>query len=312
MFSNIVPGSSFGVGTLWPIFAVRDSFYDHIFYNTPSLSTSEIAKVFHAMILGQYHEGGVLVVWPESRNQEIEYVSYSKTFHKQYQSNENDKDFVDTAVVPGVGSSPLGTAALARQVANIINRPVVGIIAGQGVLDMFSEGWAGWYDLGKYNRLQAFLNTMQLPWGKNSNEHAEKLKEEWDLKSSAGVLDEPDVNTLLNIMLRKMPSMIVGHSKGALVIQRACVLYEEEQKPKPGSLDNVQIVTFGCGIALPPKSCFTRISQFVGTWDLLGIGNTPLEIWGSKKIEKVERKVHSLSRFFPWHMPLPEKIAGVI
>jgi hypothetical protein len=41
------------------------------------------------------------------------------------------EEAIDTVVIPGCGSSPLGAAALGKAVAQILQRPVAAIVAGE-------------------------------------------------------------------------------------------------------------------------------------------------------------------------------------
>lgn len=60
-------------------------------------------------------------------------------------------------VVTGVGSSALGAAAFARNVADGLNQPVVAVVSGYGAADLMAEGAGGWFWFGTLNRMRHFL-----------------------------------------------------------------------------------------------------------------------------------------------------------
>ncbi len=302
MFSSVF---SYGVetGRIAPWMALRNSPFDPVFYGVPSLSREERGEIWRAAASGEYHEGGMLMVWPAADRQPIEYFSLSSALCETYPK-------LDAVAVPGVGSSPLGSAALARQVADVIGRPVAGIIAGQGLADLCSEALGGWFYFGTRNRVLSALRYWRAALGTNADERAMALKKKWNLMSPTGAEDEPDVNTVLNIMLRQGDKLrlLVGHSKGAMVVQNACLYFEREQPPGSNDLGYVHIVTFGCGIALPAGTRFTRVSQYVGSIDILGWVNTPYTMHDDPRLEWVLLRGHNLASWNPIHMPLDEKL----
>ena len=63
-------------------------------------------------------------------------------------------DRIEIVAVAGVGSSALGTAALARNVADHFKRDVAGVITGYGMADVALEGLGGWFYYGGIDRLR--------------------------------------------------------------------------------------------------------------------------------------------------------------
>ena len=56
--------------------------------------------------------------------------------------------------VAGVGSSALGTAALARNFADALNTDVAGIVTGYGLSDVMTEAFGGWFAFGAADRIR--------------------------------------------------------------------------------------------------------------------------------------------------------------
>lgn len=63
-----------------------------------------------------------------------------------------------TVCISGVGSSALGSAALAWDISNAIGASVVAIVPGYGVADCILQGMGGWFGFGLYNALNTKSN----------------------------------------------------------------------------------------------------------------------------------------------------------
>lgn len=284
--------------------SLRNACYDTIFYDTLALTNFEkgqlLAKAF------SYDEGGMLYVYPAADNQPIEYFSLS---HDLVEAHPE----LDTVAIPGVGSSVIGSASVARQVANVVGRPVVGIIAGYGAADMMSEALGGWFNFGARNRARSMIAEWRrrlTPSVAEETVQAEAKsraqEEKYKIKSSVFLVDEPESNTLLNIMLRCEDGLrlLVGHSKGALNIHNVLHAYLKEPDHNLNSplFQNMAIVTLGCGVEVPPE--FENVHQYLGSWDLLGAINTPPEKGPS--MQSIDHKGHNLCSWNLLHMPVEE------
>ncbi len=280
----------------------RNSILDALFYDTPALSAAERLQIVNKPF--DYDEGGMLLVPPKDEASPIEYFDLS---HDLLQKHPD----LDAVAIPGVGSSPLGAAAFARQVADTIKRPVVGIIAGYGVADVMSEALGGWFVFGLRNRAQAAVAELRRKLSPKRPEKAELLSR-YKLKSTALLVDEPESNTLINILLRQRRKLriLAGHSKGALNIQNACNAVVREPGFDPDDYAELRIVTFGCGVALPPA--FSNLCQYVGTLDPLGCLNTPLTMWRNPTLDWIGFRAHNLVSLNPLHMPVAALLADAL
>ena len=280
--------------------SLRNALFDSVFYDTSSLSNEEQSKILSNLF--EYDEGGMLLVYPADQKKAIEYFGKSKELLASHPE-------LDTVTIPGVGSSVIGAAALARQVADVIGRPAVGIISGYGAADVMSEALGGFFDFGERNTVRAMMAHWRDQVARITGEEETDLLKKYEIESTTYLADEPESNTLLNIMLRHADKLkvIVGHSKGALNIGNVLPEFVSETKFPEKDYENIAVVTFGCGVALPSQ--FRNVHQYVGTWDLLGKINTPTVIRNHPEkahLETIERKGHSLALPDPMHMPVDD------
>jgi hypothetical protein len=184
---------------------------------------------------------------------------------------------VTVATITGVGSSALGSAALAWNVSTALKQPVLAIVPGYGVADMVLQGLGGWFGFGLFDYLQAKSITQ------NNLANVAPDAATIGRKLSASV---PDPKTLhgapvyrkgsgssdvLHALMQELPGqfkILVGHSKGALQIGNALYSLPE------GRTDGLHVVTLGCPIAqdAPGASYY----QYLGLYDALG----QLNMWG--------------------------------
>ena len=62
---------------------------------------------------------------------------------------------VDIATITGVGSSALGSAALAWDISVALKKPVLAIVPGYGVADVVLQGLGGWFAFGLHDFLSS-------------------------------------------------------------------------------------------------------------------------------------------------------------
>ena len=115
--------------------------------------------------------------------------------------------------VAGVGSSALGTAALARELADALDTDVAGIVTGYGLSEAMSEALGGWFAFGAADRIR------------HSMERAFARMRPAALADSVTAGSDAAA-TLSEILLAAPPKLdtLVAHSKGALVVAHALQL----------------------------------------------------------------------------------------
>ena len=227
-------------------YLLRNMVFDTVFYDVGGLSAQE-----HADLIGRvvdFDEGGMLVVWPQQAERKIEYFALSADLVAAHPD-------LDAVAIAGVGSSPLGTAALARQVADAHGAKVVGVISGYGAADVISEALGGWIDFGRRNHTRAAIEQVRaLGVAGGNGASADALKAEYRIPSDYLLVDEPESNTPVNLMLRHGDKLrlLVGHSKGALNIQNAAHGFELDPRAAELSIDRLR--DHAAAALSPPRS----------------------------------------------------------
>ena len=185
---------------------------------------------------------------------------------------------VAIATITGVGSSALGSAALAWDISVATGQSVLAIVPGYGVADVVLQGLGGWFGFGLYNFLNA-KSTVQDGLAMAAPNIASIGR-----KLSASAPGAKTVNggptfrfgsgssDVLHALLEyRVPrfTLLVGHSKGALQIGNAIQSLPRERT------DGLRVVTLGCPIAENVDG--VHYHQYLGLFDALG----QLNAWGN-------------------------------
>ncbi len=134
---------------------------DAIFYDVPKLNRELIDKDggrsgkppsrivdFDAL---SDPEGSLLLI--DART--APYVHKYKNVQLYLDSPHHETRDVAVVTITGVGSSALGSAALAWDVSVALREPVLAIVPGYGVADVVLQALGGWFGFGLYNFLNA-------------------------------------------------------------------------------------------------------------------------------------------------------------
>ncbi|MDJ0668303.1 MAG: hypothetical protein QNJ61_13515 [Desulfobacterales bacterium] len=283
---------------------------DFVFYDVSALTADEKA----GLSASANPEGSILIVPPQADNREITKLTSLEFISAQ---RETDANAIDTIVVAGVGSSALGTAALARNVADSINRPVAGVVSGFGLADVLSEALGGWFVLGFKNSIRdgfaKMFDALEMKdhvWDDDSYRSLVKDKNIDDFVMDRFVFGSPDSLALLLTLyhLRTKIKLLVGHSKGNYVIENAleglaslCTL-KKQDIPR-----DLQVVTLGAVVRFPEQ--FSEVTQFIGGVDWFGMMNSRREL----ERQKISGSWHSLNTRLLGHLSVEEalRLAGV-
>lgn len=279
---------------------------DRVFYDITAL-TSEEKEQLSAL---KNAEGSILVVYPQNSGREIENFTPLEFITDQKKKGAKK---IDTITVAGVGSSAMGTAALARNVADTLNRPVAGIVSGLGMADIISEAMSGWFIFGMKNifrdSIAKFFDALELKdhvWEESSYRSLVKDEKMADFEFSPLMFGSPDATALLLVLyhLRKQITLLVGHSKGNYIIENALEgLIELCELKKQKLPDQLKIVTLSAVVRFPDEFK-PNASQYIGTIDLFGFMNSRLNL----NPVKIEGAWHSLNRALPGHIPVEKAI----
>lgn len=283
---------------------------DFVFYDINSLSPKERV----GLSAGANPEGSILIVHPKNAGEEITKFTPWEFITGQ---RESEGSKIDAVVVPGVGSSALGTAALARNTADYLQRPVAGVVSGLGVADVVSEALGGWFVLGSKNRIRdsfakAFdaFDMKDHVWDDTSYNSLVKDRDFEDFDMDRFVYGSPDSLSLLLMLyhLRDSIKVLIGHSKGNYIIENAlegllslCKL-KKHDVPK-----EMQVITMGAVIRFPEE--FQEVKQYIGGLDFFGMINSRFRLNSSW----VPGSWHSLNSSWPGYMSVEEilKRSGV-
>ena len=259
---------------------------DVIFYDVPTLITQLAAKdapmrardekapsrivEFDAL---SDPEGSLLLIDANTAPYVHKYTNVDLFLTSPHQETRD----VEIATITGVGSSALGSAALAWDVSLALEKPVLAIVPGYGIADVVLQALGGWFGFGLYD----YLHTKNLIQNSLANVAPQTASIGRQLSAST-----PNAKTLhgapvfrhgsgssdvLHALLtyREAPfRLLVGHSKGALQIGNGI------QTLPPERTLALRVVTLGCPIATNVEG--VSYYQYLGLFDALG----QLNMWG--------------------------------
>ncbi|MCA0851568.1 hypothetical protein [Salipiger thiooxidans] len=239
-------------------------------------------------------EGAILAVWP-SAAPDVRIWPDHATFTSDTSGSYR------ALTVAGVGSSALGAAAFARNVADAIGGPVLSVVSGYGLADLLTEALGGYFLFGHINLMRHVFETFD-----------EVTRPSTALASNEVriVRKSLDVRTLSALLSGEQHfDVLVGHSKGNLVISEALyALGETDPQALAYRGKETQVITISARVAMP--RAMTRVTDVLGTLDGFGLLNSRLSI---RTDEPVPLAWHHTNTELPFHLPVTatlEKILG--
>jgi hypothetical protein len=137
---------------------------DFIFYDVPTLAAQLAEKdpPMHACDkkapsrIVQFDalsdpEGSLLLIDAITAPYVHKYTNVELFLSSPYQETRD----VEIATITGVGSSALGSAALAWDISLALEKPVLAIVPGYGMADVVLQALGGWFGFGLYDYLHA-------------------------------------------------------------------------------------------------------------------------------------------------------------
>lgn len=269
------------IAPIAPTLKQRNAFFDALFYDVGALTSQEKDELSPLVD----REGSVINVPPGATGRLIEHYPSATAFLQAQQQN------VRAVVVAGVGSSVLGTAALARNVANAYGIDVAGIVSGYGASDLIAEAMGGWFFYGVTDAIQHEIREAVNRLSKAFPAQTASTKE-------ASIIGE-DISALDEILDASPPklTLLAGHSKGDLLLDRALERFAKNHSKNHAFFEELRIVTFGAVADLPPR--FKRVYQFIGAIDWFGGMNSRFDVPHTK----VPNAWHHLNTVLPLHLP---------
>ena len=255
-------------------YRVRNDALDRVFYDVDALAPETVELASDV----PFAEGGIIVVEPGAAD--------GFRFFASVEAFRASSDGPRTLAVAGVGSSAVGTAAFAKNVAKAVEAPVAGVVSGYGVHDVLQEAMGGWFWFRRLNQIHHW-------WEKVSPFRADEAFVAADMLS-------PDTKTLTTLFGEAAPAfdLIVGHSKGNLSIAEA--LYNAQAlTPAPAGalLAHAHIVTISAAIYMPNAG--RRVTDIIGADDWFGKMNSDPDVEIDIKVEGAWH--HTGTTFFPEH-----------
>lgn len=272
----------------------RNAFFDAWFYDVTSLSAAE-----RALLNPLTHREGTLVVVPPSDSYEA-----IRCYRSVADLIANEHAAIRAVAVSGVGSSVLGTAALARNVADGSQGNCIGVVSGYGAADMLSEALGGWFFYGAADAAKHMMKSaIEFPRRiaddrLRAAKAASKPAIRHPLGSRVGGSDASSVIALLSNL--SSIDLVVGHSKGALLLDFALEHIASKWDAETADLANrLRIVTLGAVVDLP--RAFRRRHQMIGGVDWFGGMNSRSDV----PHERIPGAWHHLNRQLPMHLDVP-------
>jgi hypothetical protein len=220
-------------------------------------------------------EGSMLLIDATTPPYVHKYKSVEAFLNSPYRETQD----VDIVTITGVGSSALGSAALAWDVSVALQKPVLALVPGYGVADLLLQSLGGWFAfglhdyLGSKSMIQTGLAAAAPQAARIGRELAASAPSEPTVRGAPVFRCGSGSSDVLHALLmnREQPfRLLVGHSKGALQISNAIRSVPEEQ------LDGIRVVTLGCPIG-EDFGC-VEYHQYLGLFDALG----QLNAWGHR------------------------------
>ena len=207
--------------------------------------------------------------------------------------------------ITGVGSSALGSAALARNVAKALGAPVIAVVPGYGVADAVQQALGGWFGFGLHEALgtKSALQTWLADYAPELAWVGRKLVASTPAhgRASTGAptfLRGCGSSDVLHALMEQIEiDCLVGHSKGALAIGNAL------EGLAASRTRGLRIVTLGCPI--PTTVPGASYHQHLGIFDALG----QLNAWGNPPTDWTPTQ-HTTNRALPLAMDAVALVAA--
>ncbi|MGO7397947.1 hypothetical protein ACC676_20525 [Rhizobium ruizarguesonis] len=271
----------------------RNAVLDAVFYDVNTITAEETPRL--AFWLAR--EGAIILVPPTGRGTLEVFLTVNDYLEKAAP--------VGALAIAGVGSSALGAAAFARNVADALGEPVTAVVSGYGLADILTEALGGFFFFGALNSIRhAFepLDSFTKLFSKSEELESGYL---WTRTSK-------DTETVIALLedQRFAPRLLVGHSKGNLVLSEALYAIESEHPPLAEAIaTRTRIVTISAKVGMPIM--FKDVIDVMGAWDWFGALNSRPDI---RTDIVVPHAWHSTNPDFPLGMGIsvPKTIAQAI
>jgi len=263
----------------------RNAVLDAVFYDVAAIRPNETAKL--AFWLAR--EGAIIVVPPSGSDAGLEVFSTAQEYFATGGA-------LAALAVAGVGSSALGAAAFARNVADALDGPVAAVVSGYGLADLLTEALGGFFMFGALNSIRHAFE----PLDEVTRLFTRSEQTLEDLSGLGFARTSRDTETVIALLkdARFSPELLVGHSKGNLVISEALyAIHAEDPVLEKRLAEQLRIVTISAKIGMP--HAFHDVLDVMGEWDWFGALNSRPDL---RADYTVPHAWHSTSPEFPFGM----------
>lgn len=271
----------------------RNAALDGLYYNVGEIRDEEAAQLSPWLA----EEGAILIV-PPGGGDDLTIFPSADAF---IAAGGTD---INVLTIAGVGSSALGSAGFARDVANACGEPVAAVVSGYGMTDLWAEALGGYFWFGWINRMRHLEQGGKVSQGRMIGGSALA-----DL-IAAGLRESEDVRTICALLRDERVSleMLVGHSKGNLVLSEALYQFNEESPQDARALaQRVRIITFSARVAMPRP--FRDITDVMGGLDWFGEFNSHPDIGTDVTVPGAG---HHTNVELPRALPVTETLRGIL
>jgi hypothetical protein len=231
----------------------RNVMLDALFYDVRVVARDEASDLAQASA----GEGAILVVPPSGAGRIAVCASIDDYFAR-------GGGAIATLTVAGVGSSALGTAAFARNVADAVGAPVAAVVSGYGLADLATEAAGGFFWFSGLTAMHDLRETLDRSLGA-----ARAAEAKGPPGASAHADHDTDVVLALIKDERAPIDLIVAHSKGNLVVCDALhALQRDDRALSDRTGETVHVVSISSRLRMP-RGC-RKLTEIVGRWDLVG------------------------------------------
>ncbi len=231
----------------------RNVLLDALFYDVRVVSAEEAADLARPTV----GEGTILIVPPSGAGRVVVCASLDDYLAR-------GGGGIATLTVAGVGSSALGTAAFARNVADAVGKPVAAVVSGYGLADLATEAAGGFFWFAGLTAMHDLRGTLDRSLGGIREAETNGLA-----GAPAHADRDTDVVGALIRDERAAVDLIVAHSKGNLVVCDALhALQRDDRALSDRTGETVRVVSISSRLRMP-RGC-KRLTEIVGRWDLVG------------------------------------------
>ena len=274
----------------------RNAMLDWLFYDVGVVTHDEAIRISPWLAA----EGAILVVPPTGAG-ELTLCASIDAFAAAH------ADTVHAITVAGVGSSALGAAAFARNVADAVGAPVAAVVSGYGLADVAAEAWGGFLLFGVANSIRHSFEWLDR-W-RESGAVADPAASPGGGDTGSPLLRSKDTRAVQALLSHPALSigLLVGHSKGNLVISEALYGMKNSQPAHFRHLaPQLLVVTVSARIAMPPQC--GRIIDVMGQLDGFGALNSRPDL-GTEV--RVPLAAHHTNTQLPFRLPVTATLRGV-